>query len=147
MNGSEAYLSSACFVDSNIWLYAFIEAQHPEKTRIAKQIIEQCEIWLSSQVINELCVNLIKKAGFSEPDIIDLISSIYNRYTVTELSQDTLTLASRIRHKSHFSFWDSMIAASAMESGVQVLLTEDMQNGFVLENSVTLINPFSNQQF
>lgn len=79
MNGSEDYRSSVCFVDSNIWLYAFIAAQHTEKSRIAKQIIEQCEIWLSSQVINELCVNLIKKAGFSEPGITDLITSIYNK--------------------------------------------------------------------
>ncbi len=46
-----------CFIDTNIWLYAFIEGEEPEKTRKAKQIIDtQHDIVLSTQVVNEMAV-------------------------------------------------------------------------------------------
>ena len=35
---------SVCFVDTNIWLYAFIKTQDPEKTVIAKSVLEISEI-------------------------------------------------------------------------------------------------------
>ncbi|MDY0223703.1 MAG: hypothetical protein RBR67_21475 [Desulfobacterium sp.] len=54
------------FVDTNIWLYAFIQSQDVEKNRVARGVIEECEIAISTQIINEMCVNLIKKMAFSE---------------------------------------------------------------------------------
>lgn len=50
-----------CFVDTNIWLYAFIKSEDNDKTAIAEQLIKSHKIVVSSQVVNELCVNLIKK--------------------------------------------------------------------------------------
>jgi predicted nucleic acid-binding protein len=38
-------------------------------------------------------------------------------------------------------FWDAMLWASAQRAGVQYLFTEDLQDGFVLQN-VHVINPF-----
>lgn len=47
-----------------------------------------------------------------------------------------------IRDKHSFSFWDSLVAASALDSEADYLISEDMQHGFVLENRLTIINPF-----
>jgi len=60
---------STYFVDTNIWLYSFVQSQNREKTEIAKTIIKECEIFISPQIINEICVNLIKKVNFSEGKI------------------------------------------------------------------------------
>jgi predicted nucleic acid-binding protein len=57
---------STYFIDTNIWLYSFIQSQNREKTEIARAIIKECEIFISPQIINEICVNLIKKVNFSE---------------------------------------------------------------------------------
>ncbi len=133
---------SIYFVDTNIWLYSFIESQSKEKTQIAKNIIKQCEIVISTQVINETCVNLIKKAEFSEDKIQDLIDSLYKKYTVLELSKDIFIKASRIRADHNFSFWDSIITACALDCDAAYLVSEDMQDGFKLENKLTIINPF-----
>lgn len=46
-----------CFLDTNIWLYAFIPAQSAAKAATAKQVIQQSDIIISSQIINEVCVN------------------------------------------------------------------------------------------
>ena len=57
--------SQTCFIDTNIWLYAFIPSQDANKSAKAKAIIRQGDIIVSSQIINEICVNLIKKAQFA----------------------------------------------------------------------------------
>jgi predicted nucleic acid-binding protein len=134
---------STYFIDTNIWLYSFIQSQNREKTKIASAIIKECEIVISTQIVNEICVNIIKKADFSEGEIQNLIGSLYRKYTVFELSQDILLSASKIRHNHNFSFWDSVIAASALDCDADYLISEDMQDGFKLENKLTIINPFT----
>ena len=57
-----ADIEGLCFVDTNIWLYAFIATQDARKHAIAKEIIETQQIVLSVQVLNEISVNLLKKA-------------------------------------------------------------------------------------
>ncbi len=134
---------STYFIDTNIWLYSFIQSQNRDKTKIAANIIKKCEIVISIQIINEICVNLIKKVDFSEEKIQNLIESLYKKYTVFELSQDILLKASKIRNNHGFSFWDSIVASSALDCDADYLLSEDMQDGFKLENKLTIVNPFA----
>ncbi len=70
--------ASIYFLDSNIWLYTFISnSKEKQKSEIAKQIVLANNIAISTQVINEVCVNLIKKAKFSEADIQELVRDFY----------------------------------------------------------------------
>jgi predicted nucleic acid-binding protein len=132
----------ACFVDTNIWLYAFIEGEDSHKQARAKTIIQDNEVILSTQVVNEVCVNLLKKTQLTEPDIQALIGSFYSHYTVVELDQGILTKASALREQYHFSYWDSLIVASALAARCALLYTEDMQHGLQVENRLILQNPF-----
>jgi predicted nucleic acid-binding protein len=59
----------AVFIDTNIWLYAFLDSGEAEKSSRARALFQQAEPILSVQVVNEICINLIKKAGFSEEQI------------------------------------------------------------------------------
>jgi predicted nucleic acid-binding protein len=136
---------ASCFVDTNIWLYAFVEGDDLRKSARAKSLLEaNSEVIVSPQVINEVCVNLIKKAQFSEQQIRQLIESFYAKYVVVEVSKVLLLKASALREQYAFSFWDSTIVSSALHAGVSVLYSEDMQNGLVVENQVRIINPFEN---
>jgi len=134
---------SIYFIDTNIWLYSFIQSQNPEKTKIAHTIIKECDIVISTQIVNEICVNLIKKANFSEKSIQGLIASLFRKYTILELSETILKKASKIRAKHSFSYWDSIVAGCALDCDADFLISEDMHNGFCLENKLTIINPFS----
>ena len=142
MNDHSTYSEVNCFIDTNIWLYSFIESQDKEKSRIAKSIITESDIVLSTQIVNEMSVNLLKKARFSETTIRELIISLYERYRILELSSEILINASEIRKKFSFSFWDSIVAASALDSDAQYLISEDMQNGFKFDGQLTVVNPF-----
>ena len=135
--------NSIYFIDTNVWLYSFIQSQNREKTEIARNIIKECEIVISTQIINEMCVNLKKKVNFSEKKIQNLIESLYRKFTVFELSQDILLKSSDIRANHTFSFWDSVVAASALDCDADYLISEDMQDGFTLEKKLTIINPFT----
>lgn len=132
-----------CFIDTNIWLYAFIPTQDPNKSAKATEIIRQSDIIISSQVINEICVNLIKKSQFDETAIRRLINSFYKRYLAIIVDKSTLLKASELREKLQLSYWDSLIVSSALLGGAETLYTEDMADGLLVESRLKIMNPFT----
>jgi predicted nucleic acid-binding protein len=133
---------SKCFIDTNVWLYAFIRSDDAGKHVAAKGLVETVKIVTSFQVINELCVNLLKKTDLKEPDIAGLISSFYNRYEIVESGQHLLERASDLRSASNFSYWDSLIVAAALLSEAKILYTEDMHDGLIVDKTLKIVNPF-----
>jgi predicted nucleic acid-binding protein len=131
-----------CFVDTNVWLYAFIESQDTGKSRIAKDVIQSNEVVVSVQVINEVSINLIKKARFDEARIQRLIASFYFRQQVIETGREVLVMASDLRSRYQFSFWDSQIIGSALVSGTEIVYSEDMADGLLVDNRLRIVNPF-----
>lgn len=131
-----------CFVDTNVWLYAFIESGAPEKSGTARRLIQTSDPTVSTQVINEVCVNLLRRANFSEEQIAQLIEAFYEKCQVVELTKTVLLMASRLRQRYPMSFWDSLIVAAALEAGVPVLYSEDMQHGLIVEGQLQIQNPF-----
>jgi predicted nucleic acid-binding protein len=118
---------ASCFVDTNIWLYAFVGGDDRRKSACAKSLLEVSRpVIVSPQVINEVCVNLIKKAQFPEPQVQQLIESFYAKYVVIEVSKALLLTASALLEQYAFSFWDSIIVASALQAGASVLYSKDM---------------------
>ncbi len=138
--------SNAYFLDSNIWLYALLNQQNPtldEKKRdVAIDLIDTENVVISSQVINEVCLNLIKKAAFSEEQIRQLISSFYTGCRVISLDSIAIIKASDLRTRYKTSFWDSLIVSTALQAKVAILYSEDMQNGLIIEQFLRIVNPF-----
>lgn len=132
----------ARFIDSNIWLYALVEGDDSRKTVIARTVIEESAPVVSTQVINEVCVNLIKKAKFDEDRVGQLIQEFFAKYRVVEMNQTVLLAASALRKNQSLSFWDSMIVASALESAVSFLCSEDMHHGLNVGGQLQIVNPF-----
>lgn len=136
------HANARCFVDSNIWLYAFIESDDLDKHKKSQQLIQTITPIISTQVINEVCVNLIRKANFSEEQIRQLIASFYGKYQVQKLNQSTALVATQLRESYSLSFWDSMMIASALDASLSCLYSEDMHDGLHIFNQLQIINPF-----
>ena len=134
-------LPSKCFVDSNIWLYALTEAQDARKHVIANQLLRATGFIISTQVINEVCRNLIKKASFSNAQIRGVINAFYKRCDVAHFDQNILLNAINIRERHQVSFWDSLIVASTASTNAELLYSEDMQDGLSI-GELTIVNPF-----
>lgn len=131
-----------CFIDSNVWLYVFIEDQGEDKAEEAKTLIQESDPAVSTQIINEVCVNLTSQTDLTEEEIRELITSFHRRYPVFALTERAMSQASELRERYSFSFWDSMIVSSALEAGVKTLYSEDMQDGLKVEERLSIVNPF-----
>lgn len=132
------------FLDSNILLYALLAGQSAAKFSISRNIIQnnRPDIIISSQVVIEVAANLLRKGNFSESQIAKFIEDAYEEYVVIDVSQKILLRASELRSRYSLSYFDSIIVAAALNAGSTILYSEDMQNGLVAEEQLTIINPF-----
>jgi len=62
---------------------------------------------------------------------------------VSPVALASIRSAHRIRLRYRFSYWDSLIVASALESGCTVLYLEDMQEGQEIEGNLRIDNPLA----
>jgi predicted nucleic acid-binding protein len=97
---------------------------------------------VSTQVINEVCAVLLKKAKLSEITIREIIQEFYQGCIVVEIDYNIIVIASDLRSQYSLSFWDSLIVASALAGGADTLYSEDMQHGLIVSQQLTIINPF-----
>lgn len=133
-----------CFIDSNLWLYAMLPQDDPDKELHAKELIRvhRAHIIISTQVINEITNNLLRKGNFTEQAVRMAIRSLYYDFQVTAMSQAIQERASELREIYSFSHYDGLIVAAALLSDAAILYSEDMQDGLVVEGQLTIVNPF-----
>jgi predicted nucleic acid-binding protein len=128
------------FVDSNICVYAF-DQKDSLKRKKAESILQQSPC-LSSQVIIETqlaCKGKLKLPDFVCDENTHILCSISNIVAVTA---ETFLRALGVKYKYKFSFLDSIIVATAIEADCTVLYSEDLQHNQVIDNKLTIVNPF-----
>lgn len=133
-------MSDKCFVDSNVWLYAFMDENSSKRDK-ALNVIESAGTVLSTQIINEVCCNLLRKAGYTELEIQQTVANFRARYPILNVTTDIIYRASQLRISHSFSYWDSVIIATAMEANCGIVYSEDMHNGLQIGN-LKIVNPF-----
>ncbi len=132
------------FADTNVWLYALIETQDGTKCSRARELIRDTGLLVSTQVINEVSFNLLRKASFTEERIQELVTSFYARHHVIVPGEETMRNASRLRGRYQFAFWDSLMVAVALEGGATTFFSEDMHHGLIIDSRLRVSNPFQN---
>ena len=125
------------FIDSNIWLDALIETEDPDPRRARANDLLNSVLrpTISTQVIREVSVNLLKKTALPEPTLRTLVSGWYSDCRVVEATEGQFLLASRLRESLALSYWDSLIVAAALQVECSTLFSEDMQHGQVINGS------------
>ena len=141
------------FLDTNIFIYALTEPKEKNKKedlqkravalKLLAKLFNEKDIVISVQILNELHFNMLRKFKLDDELVIKSIEeNVFAIALVEDLKVQTYTKASQIRKKYNISYWDSLVVASALESSCSTLYSEDMHNNFVIENSLTIINPF-----
>jgi len=116
------------FVDTNILLYAHDRAAGLEHER-ARQLIEH--LWttgegvVSTQVLQELCVNLRRKLArpLRVEDVRHLIED-YLAWEVVTNDPASIVQALEIEDRYKISYWDALVVQAAWRSGASVLYSE-----------------------
>lgn len=138
-------MSDKYFVDTNILMYAHDTAAGVKHQR-AKTLVE--ELWqkrsgvVSTQVLQELCVNLRRKAA--KPVSVTTVREIIADYLAWEVVTNTgesILDALELEERYRISFWDALVVQAAEVSGSEVLYSEDLSDGQVYRG-VRVVNPF-----
>jgi len=130
------------FIDTNVLIYGYSEDE-PDKRQRAIDCVRSGEAWISTQVLNETINVLKRKFSLSYSQIRDAVQEISKGFPIVLVSVNTIEMALNLAERYQYSYFDSLILASALEARCQILYSEDLHDGQRIENQLTIINPFS----
>jgi predicted nucleic acid-binding protein len=137
------------FVDANVLVYAF-DSSAGRKQQLAQALLER--LWhnntgcVSVQVLQEFFVTVTKKVAEPLP-IEDAVARLreFAAWRVFAPTADDVLAAIGVHVQTKIGFWDAMIVLAASEAGCDVLWTEDLKDGQLLQG-VRIRNPFADHE-
>ena len=127
------------FFDTNILLYLFsadeAKADRAEEALGAGGIV-------SVQVLNEFAAVASRKLAMSIAEVREALAAIRAVCKVVPISEQSHDLGLQLAERYGLSVYDAMIVASALLAGCKTLLSEDMQDGQVIDGRLEIRNPF-----
>ena len=129
---------------TNILVYSLLENEvrkHAQAVTLMESLTGNF-IFISTQVLSELDVTLYKH-DVKEAEIENKLRKLIDIYNILIINISTIKLCWKVRKKYSYSYWDSLIIASALESNCSLLYTEDMQNGQIIDGKLKIVNPFT----
>ncbi len=139
-------MSGRFFLDTNIFVYAF-DASAPAKAKKAAHLVRQAadtgQGIVSYQVVQEFFSVAFRR--FAQPMSVaeaeQYLITVFRPLLAIHSSPSLYVEAMRIAGKRRFSWYDSLILASALEGQCETLYSEDFQHGREIEG-LRVENPF-----
>ena len=132
-------MNDKCFVDTNVLLYLL--SDDVRKKSISKELLLQYPV-ISLQVINELSNVCLRKFKLSSEQLLLALNGIERFTKISQSSISTTRKAIQLQSRYRLQYYDSLIVAAALESDCNVLYSEDMQHGLVIDQRLSIVNPF-----
>nr|VFJ59701.1 MAG: Predicted nucleic acid-binding protein, contains PIN domain [Candidatus Kentron sp. FW]VFJ67067.1 MAG: Predicted nucleic acid-binding protein, contains PIN domain [Candidatus Kentron sp. FW] len=136
-------MTDSVFIDTNVLVYAFLDndkARHDMAVQLLSEMMGK-EVFISTQVMSEI-YSALSKNGIGHEAISNYLFDLEEDFNVRAVTPDTIRDCLLLKKKYFYSYWDSLILASSLESGCSVVYSEDMQHRQVIEQSLTIMNPF-----
>lgn len=128
------------FLDSNVVLYLL--SADTDKADRAESLLKARPV-ISVQVLNEVTHVCRRKLQMSWKDIAEFLGLVRALCKVVPLTEAVHDQARLIAEHNKLSFYDACIVAAAVAAGCHTLYSEDMNHGQLLEDCLTLKNPFA----
>jgi len=131
------------FIDTNILVYLF-DRDAPEKKAVCERLLrDHTELRLSTQVLQEFYVAVTRKlAPPLDPEQALAVIDNLRKFPVATISPDLVMRGIRRSIESKLSYWDALIVETALTERADVLVTEDLQDGWMVD-SMRVWNPFT----
>ena len=139
-------MSDKCFVDTNILIYAHDRSageKHAEAAALIEELWESGRGVLSTQVLQEFCVNLQRRVSppLPQSELKSLVED-YAAWEVVTPTVNSVLQALDLQTRYRISFWDALIIQSAESGGATTLYSEDLSHN-QLYGTVRVSNPFA----
>jgi predicted nucleic acid-binding protein len=129
------------FVDTNIWVYAHLEAPEDDRHPIALRLVTSLtDAVVSPQVLAEY-YSVMLKARRDDRWIQENLQVILDYVHCQPVGEKLIRHSWQLRNRYGFSHWDCQVLAAALEAGCTTLYTEDLQHGQQI-GRITVTNPF-----
>ena len=128
------------FFDTNVLLY-LLSADADKADRV-EGLLERSGV-ISVQVLNEFTSVATRKLGLSYAEVRELLDTVRAVCTTHPLTLEHYDKGIEIAERYRYSFYDSVIVASALLAGCKTLYSEDLQHRQTIDNRLTVINPFA----
>ena len=133
--------------DTNVLIYATAVDADERASRARDLLARAMQAGngvLLLQSLTEFSNVAIRKAGIAVKTVQRILQAWCAVIPIQAADESDLFTALEAVRAHRLAFWDAMLWASAQRAGVRHMLTEDFQNGFVLQD-VTFINPFTRE--
>ena len=127
------------FFDTNVLLY-LLSADAIKADR--SEVLLAMGGTISVQVLNEFASVAARKLGMHLAEIHDVLEPVRALCTVIPLTLETHDQALQLAERYGFSIYDALIVSAAKQANCDTLYTEDLQDGQVIEDFLTISNPF-----
>lgn len=132
------------FVDTNVLVYLHSNDDHVKRER-AYQMLGAYPCMTSVQVMTEFASVCTRKTDMPVCLIDRAMQKIGTRYCfICDVSMDTLSRALGIRERFGYSYYDSIVIASAVDHQCRCLFSEDMRDGQIIDG-VEIVNIFARE--
>lgn len=139
-------MSDKYFIDTNILVYAHDRSaglKHQRAQALIESLWESGQGVLSTQVLQELCINLRRKIPKPLPvDEVRQLVRDYSTWEVVNNSPQSILDALDVEVRYRTSFWDALIVQAAEAAGASILYSEDLASGQKY-SSLRVINPLT----
>ena len=133
--------------DTNVFVYAADDGDRSGKQAIAGVVVAalaQQRQPIALQVVGELQNALRRRLRLPSHLAMQQARNIFSLFPNFPYDADCVDVALAYAAAGRFSYWDALLLSSCARAGVDVLLSEDMQDG-VGFSGVRVVNPFSPQ--
>ncbi len=131
---------ASAFFDTHVFVYAVV--QDDPRSQKAEELIAEGGT-VSVQVLNEFVDVVQRKAKMPWDEVRFAIENIKTLCPdPLPVTLDTHKEALAIAEKYGYRIYDALMVASALEARCTILYSEDMQDGQVVDNKLTIRNPF-----
>jgi predicted nucleic acid-binding protein len=134
-------------LDTNVLAYAEgVNGQGRKDAALAmlRDVFEH-EVMVPAQALGELFVVLTRKAKRDAAEARSAVLSWSDSFPLIDTTPAVIHEAMELVTTHRLGFWDAVMLAGAAQAGCRLLLSEDMQDGFIWRG-VTVRNPFSTTQ-
>ena len=130
------------FIDTNLLVYLY-SASDKSKAEATIDALQSHECIISTQVLNELGNVLLGRKWKLAPAVVkQIIKEVQSISELMLVDSQTAEKAIDLHECYGFNYFDCLMLASALHAGCNVFLSEDMTNGMVVEDALTIKNIF-----
>ncbi|MCL1946671.1 MAG: PIN domain-containing protein [Chitinivibrionia bacterium] len=132
------------FFDTNIFIYLYSEDE-TQKQNISQRAVDKYDCVISTQVLNEFSNICLGKLKRSSEEVALAIDEIIEQCTLLVVEEHTIKSALKIHSRYKYTYFDSLMIASALNFDCKYIMTEDLADGQVINDKLTIVNIYSEQ--